>query len=184
MGNAIRLTGTEVCGVEPSELGLGFDVLDFSREPWPPGPPLKFRHLSYFKTGKKSEKENSKKKIQKKNEKRGTLRSMLERVKRKGLNSGSLWIDFQFPLPYLATPALNASSSSAVHFCFGFPISLSLQRCANHCSALAAAATAARAAAICFYTNGDVSAFENRLNVGSRGGFRAHNMPLFVSVGH
>lgn len=62
---------------------------------------------------------------------RGTFRSMLERAKRKGLNSGSLWIDFQFPLPYLATPALNASSSSAVHFCFGFPIALSLpQRCA------------------------------------------------------
>lgn len=56
-----------------------------------------------------------------------TLRSILEREKRKGLNSGSLCMFFHFPVPCLATPALSASSSSAVHFCFGFPISLSLQ---------------------------------------------------------
>ena len=57
---------------------------------------------------------------------RETLRSMLEREERKGLNSGSLWMSFHLPVPCLATPARRASSSSDVHFCFGFPISLCL----------------------------------------------------------
>lgn len=57
-------------------------------------------------------------------EKERTLRSMLERAKRKGLNSGSFWMFFHLPVPCLATPAFSASSSSEVHFCFGFPIPL------------------------------------------------------------
>lgn len=57
---------------------------------------------------------------------RETLRSMFERVKRKWLNSGSFWIFFHLPVPCLATPARSASSSSEVHFCFGFPIPLHL----------------------------------------------------------
>lgn len=47
---------------------------------------------------------------------------MLEREKRNLLNSGSLWMSFHLPVPCLRTPARRASSSSAVHFCFGFPI--------------------------------------------------------------
>lgn len=47
---------------------------------------------------------------------------MLERLTRKGPNSGSLRMFFHFPMPCLSTPALRAPSSSDVHFCFGFPI--------------------------------------------------------------
>lgn len=52
----------------------------------------------------------------------GDLRSMLERLVRKGANSGSLRIFFHFPVPCFLTPALRALSSSDVHFCFWFPI--------------------------------------------------------------
>ena len=52
----------------------------------------------------------------------GTLRLMLERDERTGLNSGSFWMVRHLPAPCLSTPRRSASSSSDVHFCFGAPI--------------------------------------------------------------
>lgn len=112
-----------------SGLGFGFDGRDFSLTAWAPALTVMFRHLSYeikqqlhrihITCDSKQTIHNS----SMKGRRMGTLRSMLEREKRKGLNSGSLWMFFHLPVPCLATPALSASSSSDVHFCFGFPIS-------------------------------------------------------------
>jgi hypothetical protein len=58
----------------------------------------------------------------------GTLRSMLERDERTGLNSGSFWMVRHLPAPCLSTPRRSASSSSDVHFCFGAPIARAAPR--------------------------------------------------------
>lgn len=50
------------------------------------------------------------------------MRSILERCIRTEENSGSLRMFFHLPGPCFATPASRPSSSSAVHFCFWFPI--------------------------------------------------------------
>lgn len=47
---------------------------------------------------------------------------MLERLVRDGPKSGSLRMFFHLPMPYLSIPALNASSSSLVHFIFWCPM--------------------------------------------------------------
>ncbi|RWW31796.1 hypothetical protein GW17_00003557 [Ensete ventricosum] len=62
--------------------------------------------------------------LEEKRNRRATLRSMFERVARQRLNSGSFWMVRHLPAPCLSTPARSASSSSAVHFCFGAPIEL------------------------------------------------------------
>ena len=43
---------------------------------------------------------------------------------RNGANWGSLRMFFHFPGPCFSTPAISASSSSCVHFCFWFPIQI------------------------------------------------------------
>lgn len=53
---------------------------------------------------------------------RHTLRSTFERMRKIALNSGSVSMVRHFPAPCLTTPAFNAASSSAVHFCLGAPI--------------------------------------------------------------
>ncbi|WVZ11868.1 hypothetical protein V8G54_016398 [Vigna mungo] len=48
-------------------------------------------------------------------------------MRRMELKSGSVSIVRHFPAPCLTTPAFNAASSSAVHFCLGAPIKISLK---------------------------------------------------------